>query len=50
MMNILRPLHAKIEKGHATLKEQSFIQVNFFFKFKLIYFLGYNKFVYILIN
>lgn len=26
MMNVLRPLHAKIEQGHTTLKEQSFIQ------------------------
>uniref|UniRef100_A0A915E5G1 Serine/threonine-protein kinase TOR n=1 Tax=Ditylenchus dipsaci TaxID=166011 RepID=A0A915E5G1_9BILA len=26
MMNVLRPLHAKIEQGHTTLKEQSFNQ------------------------
>lgn len=30
MMKILRPLHNKIEKGHETLKEQSFIQVKNF--------------------
>jgi FKBP12-rapamycin complex-associated protein len=29
MMNVLRPLHQKIETGHTTLKEQSFNHVNF---------------------
>jgi len=30
MMNILRPLHQKIEQGHTTMKEQSFNHVKFF--------------------
>jgi len=29
MMNILRPLHQKIEQGHTTMKEQSFNHVKF---------------------
>lgn len=31
MLNVLRPLHQKIEQGHTTLKEHSFNQVNFLF-------------------
>ena len=30
MMNILRPLHQKIEQGHTTMKEQSFNHVKFY--------------------